>query len=160
MARNKLESYSRLGLKSTLTLAALALLLSILACSIALPGSTSQKNPSDVARSVEATINAETVATLQAQETQNAGAVVISQTEDPGVSATIQAQQATLDAQATGLLLQATQPPATEVSLATSAPTSATSPELASYPGLEDVFLGSAQFRLQVPRSPLLEIGR
>jgi hypothetical protein len=129
MARIKHEGGRRLGLNSTMVLPALVLLFSILACSIALPENTPLRNSTEVARSVEATINAETVATLQLQETQNASEVVISQTEDPGINATIQSQQATLDAQATSLLLDATQPPATEVVLATSAPTSPASPD-------------------------------
>jgi hypothetical protein len=128
MARNKLDGNKRLSLRLTMTLVALALSFSILACSTNLPGITAPNNPTDVARNVEATINAETVATLQAQETQVASGIKTTQTEDPAVNTTIQAQQVTLDAQATGMLPQVTQPPATEVPLATVAPTSATSP--------------------------------
>ncbi len=125
MALNKLVCSVHLGPKLTMTWIALVLLFSILACSFDIPGNTPPKNSTDVARSVEATINAETVATMQVQETQRAGGIVPTQAEDPGVSATIQSQQATMDAQATSLLPQATQPPATEIPLvATSAPTS------------------------------------
>jgi hypothetical protein len=128
MARDKLVRSKHLGLKLTMTWIALVLLFSILACSTDLPGNTPPKNSTDVARSVEATINAETVATMQAQETQGAGGIVPTQPEDPGVGATIQAQQATMDAQATSLLPPPTQPPATEIPLvATSAPTSGAS---------------------------------
>jgi hypothetical protein len=130
MVRNKLVRYKRLSPRLTMTLVALALLSSILACSINLPGITPSKNPTDVARNVEATINAETVATMQSQETQIAGGIVPTQGEDPGVSATIQSQQATMDAQATSLLPPATQPPATEIPLvASSVPTSGASLE-------------------------------
>ena len=160
MVQNKLVRYEHKGLKSTMTLAALALFLSILACSTSLPGNPPPKNSTDVALSVEATINAETVGTLQAQETQIASGIVPTQSEDPGVSATIQSQQATMDAQATSLLPQATQPPATEIPLvATSAATSSRATRSARDQRLEDVFLGASHFRLQVVRYRLLEIG-
>jgi hypothetical protein len=128
MVRNKLIGDKRLGLRLTMTWVALSLLFSILACAINLPGTTPPKNSTDVARSVEATVNAETVATLQSQETQIASGIVPTQSEDPGVSATIQSQQATMDAQATSLLPPATQPPETEIPLvASSVPTSGAS---------------------------------
>jgi hypothetical protein len=124
MARNKRIGFKHLGLRLTMTLVALTLLFSILACSINLPGNTPPQNSTDVVRSVESTINAETVATMQAKQTLDVSAPVVVATEDPGVSATIQAQQATLDAQATSLLTQVTQPAATEISLTTSTPAS------------------------------------
>ncbi len=114
MVRNKLIVNRHLGLKLTMTMAALASLFSILACSINLPGSIPPKNSTDVARSVEATINAETVATLQAQETQVASGIILTQSEDPGISATIQFQQATLVAKASPQAPQETQTVAVE----------------------------------------------
>jgi hypothetical protein len=124
MARNKRGNIKHLGLKLTVRLVGSALLFSIFACSINLPGNFPKQDPTTVARSVESTINAETVATMQVQQTLDASAsvAVATATEDPGVNATIQAQQATLDAQATSLVPQVTQPPATEISLATSTP--------------------------------------
>ncbi len=119
MVRNKRDGLKHLGLRLTITLVILTLLFSILACAINLPGNAPRQNPTDVARSVESTINAETVATMQAQQTLETSAPVVVATEDPGVSATIQAQQATLDAQAISLLPQATQPAITETSPAT-----------------------------------------
>jgi hypothetical protein len=123
MAQNKLNGRTQQGLRLTMTLIALALFISILACSTNLSGNAPPQNSTDVARSVESTINAETVATMQAQETLDAKGIVATKTEDPGVSATIQAQQATLDARATSLIPQVTQPPATEISLASVTPT-------------------------------------
>lgn len=124
MARNNGFSFMHLDLRMTMASVVLALLLSILACSINLPGKIPPQNSTDVARSVESTINAEAVGTMQAQQTLDASAPVATQTEDPGVHATLQSQQTTLDAQATSLLPPVTQPAATETALATLPPTS------------------------------------
>jgi hypothetical protein len=125
MTQNKQAGNKRQDLKLTMTLATLALLFSILACSTNLPGNTSQLSPTDVARSVESTLNAEKVATYQAQQTLDASAPVAVSTYDTGISATLQAQQATMDAQATSQIQQITQPvnPATAVSTLQDTPT-------------------------------------
>jgi hypothetical protein len=110
MARNKPDGHKYLGLRLTGTLAALAFLFSIWACSFNLPRNTLLQNPTDVANSVKATINAETVATLQAQQTLDAVQPSATRHISPNTNATIQAQQATLDAQSTALSPQETQP--------------------------------------------------
>ena len=81
------------------------------ACSFNVPAVDPSKRQTDVARSVESTLNAEKVATYQVQQTQNAAQPLATQPDSPNINATIQAQQATLDAQSTSLPPQATQPP-------------------------------------------------
>jgi len=130
MDQQKRSRFGLFGLKASITLALLALFFSSLACAIELPGNTSPANATDIARSVESTLNAETVATMQAQQTLDASMPVVVPTEDPGVSETLQAQQATLDAQATSLSPQATQVVATEISLATLPPGPGGAPEV------------------------------
>jgi hypothetical protein len=132
MIRNIPDGYRHPDLRLVMMLVALALTSSILACSTNLPGSTPPRNSTDVARNVESTINAETVATLGAQETQNTSGIVATPSSDPGVSATIQAQQATMDAQATSLSAQVTQPAATEILLASATLPSGAPPDSVS----------------------------
>jgi hypothetical protein len=64
----------------------------------------------DVARHVEATLNAEKVATYIAQQTLDAGQPIATQPTGLNTNATIQAQQATLDARSTAQSPQETQP--------------------------------------------------
>ncbi len=86
------------------------LLLLITACSFNVTPADTSASKTDVARSVEATLNAEKVATFQAQQTLDGSKAIVTQPENPNSNATLQAQQATLDAQATALAAQATQP--------------------------------------------------
>jgi len=86
------------------------LLLLITACSFNVTPADTSASKTDVAQSVEATLNAEKVATFQAQQTIDASKTIATQPENPNSNATLQAQQATLDAQATALAAQATQP--------------------------------------------------
>ena len=61
------SGFRLLDLKLTSLLAVFALLLSILACAVNLPGNDPPADATSVARSVKSTINAETVATMQAR---------------------------------------------------------------------------------------------
>ena len=122
MAHSTRSGFRRVDHKMTTLFAVFALLLSILACAVNLPGNDPPADATSVARSVESTINAETVATMQAEQTLTAGMPIAAPTQDPGVSETLQAQQATLDAQATSLVPQETQVVPTEGSLATLPP--------------------------------------
>jgi hypothetical protein len=79
-------------------------------CAFNVPAVDPSKRQTDVARSVESTLNAEKVATFQAQQTQAAVEPLATQTQTPDINATIQAQQATLDAQATSQAPQETLP--------------------------------------------------
>jgi len=101
-------------LKSSPAVILLALLVSltilICSCSFNAPSVDPVKRQTDVARSVESTLNAEKVATYQVQQTQNAAQPAATQPDSPNTDATIQAQQATLDAQSTSLSPQETQP--------------------------------------------------
>jgi hypothetical protein len=89
----------------------ISLAIIISACSFNVPSVDPAKRQTDVARSVESTLNAEKVATYQVQQTLDAAPLVATQPDNPDTNATIQAQQATLDAQSTSLSPQATQPP-------------------------------------------------
>jgi hypothetical protein len=82
----------------------------ISSCSLNMPTVDASKKQTDVARSVESTLNAEKVATYQAQQTLDAAQPVATQPASPNTGATIQAQQATLDAQASSQAPQETQP--------------------------------------------------
>jgi type II secretory pathway pseudopilin PulG len=82
----------------------------ISSCTFNVPAVDPSKRQTDVARSVESTLNAEKVATYQAQQTLDAGQPIATQPESPNTNATIQAQQATLDAQSTSVSPQVTQP--------------------------------------------------
>lgn len=79
-------------------------------CTFNAPAVDPSKRQTDVARSVESTLNAEKVATFQAQKTLDAGQPAATQPEGPNTNETIQAQQVTLDAQSTSLAPQVTQP--------------------------------------------------
>lgn len=89
-------------------LASLTMIIS--SCTFNVPAVDPSKRQTDVSRSVESTLNAEKVATYQAQQTQDAGQPTLEQPETPDTNATIQAQQATLDAQSTSLSPQVTLP--------------------------------------------------
>jgi hypothetical protein len=102
----------------------ISLTIIISSCTLNVPAVDSSKRETDVAKSVESTLNAEKVATYQAQQTLDASRPVATQIENPGTNATLQAQQSTLNAQATSILLQATQTSTTESSLVTPSPTS------------------------------------
>lgn len=99
-------------------LVSLAMILS--SCTFNVPAVDPSKRQTDVARSVESTLNAEKVATYQAQQTLDAGQPIVEPSETPNTNATIQAQQATLDAQSTSLPPQVTQPAATDTPQVTS----------------------------------------
>jgi hypothetical protein len=81
------------------------------ACSFSAPSVDPSKRQTDVARSVESTLNAEKVATYQVKQTLDAGQPIATQPDSSNTNATIQAQQSTLDVQSTSLSPQATQPP-------------------------------------------------
>jgi hypothetical protein len=104
----------------------------ISSCDFNVPSVDPSKRQTDVSRSVESTLNAEKVATYQAQQTLDAGQPSATQTESPNTNVTIQAQQATLDTQATSLSPQITQ---------TSAPvdTPQTTPSLAPVGTLDPI---------------------
>jgi type II secretory pathway pseudopilin PulG len=89
----------------------MSLVILISACTFNAPTVDPSKKQTDIARSVESTLNAEKVATYQAQQTLDAGQPAATQPDSPNTNATIQVQQATLDAQSTSLSPQATQPP-------------------------------------------------
>jgi hypothetical protein len=93
------------------------LMIMITACGFDLGKVDTSASKTDVARSVEATLNAEKVATFQAQQTLDTSQSVAQQTESLDTEATLQAQQATLDAQATSFAPQITQPSSTEAVL-------------------------------------------
>ena len=89
----------------------ISLTMIVSSCSFNVPAVDPSKRQTDVARSVELTLNAEKVATYQVQQTLDAGQPIATQPDSPDTNATIQAQQATLDAQSTSLSPQVTQPP-------------------------------------------------
>jgi hypothetical protein len=91
------------------------LMVMITACTFNLGRVNTSASKTDFARNVEATLKAEIMATFQAQQTQDAAQPVATQPESPNTNATIQAMQATLDAQATSLAPQLTQPVSTQV---------------------------------------------
>jgi hypothetical protein len=91
-----------------LILVGLAILFS--SCTFNVPAVDPSKRQTDVARSVESTLNAEKIATYQAQQTLDAGQPIATQPDNPNTNATIQAQQATLDSQSTSLSPQVNQP--------------------------------------------------
>jgi hypothetical protein len=108
--KTRLSYKLNLGLVVILLPILLSLIFVSSACSFNVPSVDPVKRQTDVARSVESTLNAEKVATYQVQQTQNAAQPAATQPDSPNTDATIQAQQATLDAQSTSLSAQATQP--------------------------------------------------
>jgi hypothetical protein len=94
----------------------------ISSCGSNVPAVDPSKRQTDVARSVESTLNAEKVATYQVQQTLDAGQLAATQPDN--TNATVQAQQATMDAQSTSLAPQVTLPPPADTPQA--APTLAT----------------------------------
>ena len=101
------------------------LMLMISACTFNLGSVDTSATSTEVARNLEATLKAEIMATIQVQQTMNAPQPVATQPvvtlpvatqpESPETNATIQAMQATLDAQATSLVPQVTQIVSTQV---------------------------------------------
>lgn len=123
MKRSKINQTIRLSLAS---LALGALILAGLACTFSTGSSEPTPDETEISRSVEETLQAEQRLTDQPTATEQAAPA----TENGGtdIEATIQAQQATLDAQATELARpsspEPTSPPAGDTPTATSPPVS------------------------------------
>ena len=108
----KTRHYRSLNLSQLIVLlpVCLSLIMVIPSCASNPPSVDPSNRQTDVARHVEATLNAEKVATYVAQQTLDAGQPIATQPGSLNTNATIQAQQSTLDARSTAQSPQDTQP--------------------------------------------------